>query len=182
MNTDEVVSIEGNNSVTITVAARELTIPLPRLQRILKRPEFADQWQRIEHPTRTGTRMVTCISQDTVQHIRKYLYDKKIIGKKEQRRSIAMPQSVVETNVVWEALTQEMKARIEEQSGIISDLRRDKEEWQMEQKRLQESIFSLQFQLTELKGQIAALQDTHAAIQTRRQGFWERLRPMTKRE
>jgi predicted nuclease with TOPRIM domain len=173
---------EQNNSITITVAATELGIPLPRLQRLLKRPEFADQTECIRHQTRTGIRMVTCVSLATVQNIRKYLYEKKVVVNKERKRTANPPHQDNQTTALLEALTQEMRGRIEEQSTIIADLRQDKNEWQEEQKRLNETMLSLQFQLSELKGQMAVLQDAQSVLKPLRQGFWERLRPTAKRK
>ncbi len=52
----------SGESITVSDAAERLGITLPRLQRLLRRPDFAAHVHKAEHQTRTGTRTVTLVS------------------------------------------------------------------------------------------------------------------------
>jgi len=57
-------------SVPLSEAAATLGITLPRLTRLLKRPEFAAGVSKSERQTRTGTRTITLVSVSVLEAVR----------------------------------------------------------------------------------------------------------------
>ena len=62
-------------SVTISKAAETLGVTLPRLARLLKRPEFAASVSKGERQTRTGTRTVTLVRVSVLDALRRALFE-----------------------------------------------------------------------------------------------------------
>ena len=78
------LSADGNGNspgesvpVSLSDAATSLGITLPRLTRLLKRPEFAGGVSKANRPTRTGTRTVTLVSVPVLEQIRLSLAEQK---------------------------------------------------------------------------------------------------------
>lgn len=74
-------------AVSISEAAERLGVTLPRLQRALKRPEFAAHVRIGERPTRTGTRTVTLVSVSVLGDLSRWLGEQK----HKQKRPESLP-------------------------------------------------------------------------------------------
>lgn len=73
---------EGNSngfteSITVSEAAQRLGVTLPRLTRLLKRPEFAAHIAKAERQTKTGTRTVTLVDVTILETLRLTLSEHK---------------------------------------------------------------------------------------------------------
>jgi hypothetical protein len=123
------------DSVTVCEAAQRLGFTLPRLQRLLKRPEFAPHVHQAERPTRTGTRTVTLVSVSVLEALRSTESEQKRKQYGANRyRSEAGERSKEEgadgetSGPLVQAVIGQMEARLHDKDAVIEHLRRQLDE------------------------------------------------------
>lgn len=82
------------DTLPLTEAAQQLGLTLPRLQRILKRPEFAAHVHTGQRQTKTGTRTVTLVSVSILADIGRWATEQKReqYGQNHYRSALAEAQ------------------------------------------------------------------------------------------
>lgn len=137
--------------VTVADAAAQLGTNLPRLQRLLKRPEFAAHAIKQERSTRTGTRTVTTVNVSVLPLLRVALDEGITEQKHEHKRPKVLALGDEQTRVYLQFMMDQADARIREQAATIEDLRRDKDEWRTERERLQGQVLTLASEVQSLR-------------------------------
>jgi hypothetical protein len=136
----------SSDSVTVSVMAERLGVTLPRLMRLLKRPELAPLCWQESRPTRTGTRTVTLVSVSVQERLKEAFTEADTEQKRKHLRGEPLAFDDPRFRAMVAMLTREQRERIEEQTRTIADLRDDKERLLEEQKRLHLRIEALAFE------------------------------------
>lgn len=159
-------------AVPVQDLARELAITLPRLQRLLKRPEFARSVHKGERQTQTGTRTVTLVNVSIVPALREQIQSQSGAAgeqKREQKRTETLALDDERTRVLVSLLMQQAEARIQELSASLSDVRAERDrlltEQERERKRTETLVFDLQAELSETRLQLAAKEQEGTAAE-----------------
>jgi hypothetical protein len=136
----------SDDSVTVSVMATRLGVTLPRLMRLLKRPELTSLCWQESRPTRTGTRTVTLVSVSVQERLKEAFTEAGTEQKRKHLRGEPLAFDDPRFRAMVAMLTREQRERIEEQTRTIADLRGDKERLQDEQKRLHLRMEALEFE------------------------------------
>ena len=142
------------DAIPITEAARSLAVTLPRLQRALKRQEFASHVWQEARPTRTGTRTVTVVSISVLDRLKAVLREGSGEHKRERSHGEALVSDSAEgerLRAVWELAMRQADARIREQAETITDLRQDKERLIKEHERERSRAEALVLEVQDLR-------------------------------
>jgi hypothetical protein len=126
--------------------ATRLGVTLPRLMRLLKRPELAPLCWQESRPTRTGTRTVTLVSISVQERLKEAFTEADTEQKRKHLRGEPLAFDDPRFRAMVAMLTREQRERIEEQTRTIADLRGDKERLLEEQKRLHLRMEALEFE------------------------------------
>jgi hypothetical protein len=126
--------------------ATRLGVTLPRLMRLLKRPELTSLCWQESRPTRTGTRTVTLVSISVQERLKEAFTEADTEQKRKHLRGEPLAFDDPRFRAMVAMLTREQRERIEEQTRTIADLRNDKERLLEEQKRLHLRMEALEFE------------------------------------
>ena len=156
-------------TIPVTELAAKLSVPLPRLQRALKREQFASHVSKADRKTRTGTRTVTVVNISVLPALEAALRE----GEGEQKREHSRPEVLTsdEPNLraMLDFVTRQADARIGEQARTIEDLRKDKDELRGELERERLRAEALAFEVLQLKAlpsaQVVAAGDAPPSLQ-----------------
>lgn len=108
----------GDELLTVAEAGKALSVSIPRLRRLLARPEFASYSQRIDRQTRTGTRTATVIPISVLAHLRTEI-EKQNEREQERERPNSFSSGSSEVSVYVQALLREKDARIAELTSAL---------------------------------------------------------------
>ncbi len=109
----------AGDTVTASEAAARLGIPLPRLMRLLRRPEFAPHVGKGERETRTGTRTVTVVSVSVMPALRTATEEHKHEQNGPERYRPDDAAARMQLSVVYETLLREKDARIADLAAAL---------------------------------------------------------------
>lgn len=116
--------------LTIEQAAAQLGIPVPRLRRLLTKPEFAGMTQQVARRGKTGVRQATVLPQQYVRAVKDFLENEVLPPPKVERAlaPVEMPPARESLQLLAEAWERERRAlheTISAQQEHIDDLRRE---------------------------------------------------------
>jgi len=139
-------SDDENEWVPANDLADQWGVTQPRMQRALKRKEFAPYAERRPRLTATGMRTPMCVSIHVLPRLKAFLSSDGGEQKRKQERAEALPSTEQneQMRALIQAVTQEMRTRLEEQASTIADLRQDKAEWRQEREQLQSKVLALE--------------------------------------
>jgi chromosome segregation ATPase len=134
--------------------AERLGVSVPRLQRLLKRPEFASHVHKGERQTATGTRTVTLVSVSVIGQVEQAIRDQRD-GTGEQKRERLHAEALVSDDERARALVgmvmQQAEARISELSTALADVRGERNRLLEEREHFQSRIEALVSEVQELR-------------------------------
>ena len=108
-------SLAHNDFVTVAEAAQELGVTVPRLRRLLARPDFARHVTERERRTRTGTRTSKGVPVTVLVSLREAL------ERPEAQEASAEPERERENEtVIVSVLVEELRARIADLSDALA--------------------------------------------------------------
>lgn len=157
----------GASSVTLTDLAGRLGVSLPRLQRLLKRPEFVRHVRKGQRKTATGTRTVTLVSVSVLEALEQAVREAETEQKHYRGAAIVSEVSVSEVSdderarAMVAIVLHQTEARIAELSAALSDVRGERNRLLMERERERLRIEALEFEVWELRS-IAAKNQARA--------------------
>ena len=142
MSEDDANENSSGDTVTVSLsdAAARLGITLPRLTRLLKRPEFVAGITKAERQTRTGTRTVTLISVSVFEAIRLTLgeQEREQFGLKRSRSGEAGQEGQLPPLAMQ--ILAEREARLADKDAEIERLMRTLTETQSALRLAQENL------------------------------------------